>query len=128
MNKNTKITLKELMARKEQMLEAKKNIKTKDLHVKSLDGVITIQSLEKSVIAEAQEMKSVDADAYAVYQSVIEPPLKAGELQKEFGCVEPLEIVDKIFEPGEISQIAVEILKISGYEVETVTAIDDLKN
>ena len=128
MNRNTKITLKELIARKEQMLEAKRKEKTKDLYIKSLDGVITIQSVEKSVILEAQEMEGNSGDTYAVYQSVIEPPLKSTELQKEFECVEPMEIVEKIFAPGEIAQIAVEVLKVSGYEPNSVNAIDDLKN
>ena len=38
MTKNTKITLQELIRRKEQMLESKSKPKTGTLYIKSLDG------------------------------------------------------------------------------------------
>ena len=38
-----------------------------------------------------------------------------------------MEIVEKIFAPGEIPQIAVECLKLAGY-VDGVKAVDDIKN
>ena len=44
MNKHTKITLQELIRRKEQMLESRKKPKTGTLYIKSLDGTITIES------------------------------------------------------------------------------------
>ena len=43
MNKNTKLTLAELLRRKEQMLESKETKKTLDLYVKSIDAVITVE-------------------------------------------------------------------------------------
>ena len=43
MNKHTKITLQELIRRKEQMLESKAKPKTGTLYIKSLDGTITIE-------------------------------------------------------------------------------------
>ena len=43
MNKTTKITLQELIRRKEQMLESKAKPKTGTLYIKSLDGTITIE-------------------------------------------------------------------------------------
>ena len=48
-------------------------------------------------------------------------------MQTAFECVEPMEIVEKVFEPGEIPQIAVECLKLAGY-VDGVKAVDDIKN
>ena len=56
-----------------------------------------------------------------------EPCLKSKELQQEFGCVDPMEIVEKIFETGEIPQIALECLKLAGY-VDGVKAVADVKN
>ena len=44
MNKHTKITLQELIRRKEQMLESKAKPKAGTLYIKSLDGTITIES------------------------------------------------------------------------------------
>ena len=125
MNKNTKITLEELIRRKEQMLEAKKKPKTASLYIKSLDGTITIESPTAALARDAQEMDN--GDTYMVYSCVTEPCLKSKELQQEFGCVDPMEIVEKIFETGEIPQIALECLKLAGY-VDGVKAVADVKN
>jgi len=125
MNKQTKLTLKDLIARKEQMLESKKQKKTKDLYIKSLDSTITIESPTASLSKDAQEMEN--GDIYMVYQCVIEPCLKAKELQEAFECVEPMDIVEKIFDIGEIPQIAVECLKLAGY-MDSVKALDEIKN
>jgi hypothetical protein len=124
MSSKTKITLQELMRRKEQMLEAKKQKKTKDLFVKSLNGAITIESPTAALARDAQEMEN--GDAYLVYQCVKEPNLKSKELQEAFLCAEPMDIVEKIFEVGEIPQISVECLKLAGY-IEGVKAVDEIK-
>ena len=125
MNTNTKITLQELIRRKEQMLESKRQPKTATLYIKSLDGTITIESPAAALARDAQEMDN--GDAYMVYSCVTEPCLKSKELQTEFGCVDPMEIVDKVFEAGEIPQIAVECLKLAGY-VDGVKVVNEIKN
>ena len=61
MNKTTKITLEELIRRKEQMLERKKKPKTETLYIKSLDGTITIESPTAAMAREAQDMDNGDA-------------------------------------------------------------------
>ena len=127
MKAHTKITLKELIARKEQMLEAKRTPKRQDLFVKSLDGVITIEEPSRAIVIEAQEMGTDVSDAYMVYQCTVEPNLKDTELHKEFGCVEPLEIVDKIFSGGEVVNISKQCLELGGY-VDGVSVADTLKN
>lgn len=125
MDRNTKITLQELIRRKEQMLESKKTPKKAELFIKSLDGTITIESPTAALARDAQEMDN--GDAYVVYSCVTEPCLKSKELQTEFGCVDPMEIVDMIFDPGEIPQIAMECLKLAGY-VDGVKVVNDIKN
>lgn len=126
MKKYTKLTIQELVSRKEQMLGSKKQKKTKDLYVKSLDGVITIVEPDAALARDAQEMEE-SGDAYIVYSCVTEPCLKSKELQEAFGCVEPMEIVEKIFDVGEIPQIAVECIRLAGY-IDGVKPIDDIKN
>jgi len=126
MKKYTKITIDELVRRKEQMLQSKKQKKTKDLYVKSLDGTINIEEPDAALARDAQEMEE-KGDAYIVYSCIIEPSLKSKQLQDAFGCVEPMEIVEKIFDVGEIPQIAVECIKLAGY-IDGVKPIDDLKN
>lgn len=126
MKKYTKLTIQDLVSRKEQMLKSKKQKKTKDLYVKSLDGVITIVEPDAALARDAQEMEDA-GDTYIVYSCVVEPCLKSKELQEAFGCVEPMEIVEKIFDVGEIPQIAVECIKLAGY-IDGIKPIDDLKN
>ena len=84
MNKNTKITLQELIRRKEQMLESKKTPKKAELFIKSLDGTITIESPTAALARDAQEMDN--GDAYVVYSCVTEPCLKSKELQALVVC------------------------------------------
>ena len=119
----SKVTLDSLIKQKEKLLN--KTPKTATIEVESLGGSITIQAPTASMAKDAQEMK--DGDNYIVYQCVIEPNLKDANLQKEFGCTSPLDIVEKIFEAGSIPQIAVECLKLAGY-IEGVKVINDLKN
>ena len=125
MDRNTKITLQELIRRKEQMLESKRKPKTATLFIKSLGGTITIESPSAALARDAQDMDN--GDAYMVYSCVTEPCLKSRELQNAFECVDPMEIVDKVFDPGEIPQIAMECLKLAGY-VDGVKVVDDIKN
>ena len=87
MNKNTKITLEELIRRKEQMLESKKKPKTETLYIKSLDGTITIESPTAAMAREAQDMEN--GDAYMVYSCVTEPCLKSKGLRDAYGNINP---------------------------------------
>lgn len=115
MNKNTKLTLAELLRRKEQMLESKKVKKTLDLYVKSLDAVITISEPDGALCRDANDMEAGEGDKYLCYECIIEPNLKSKEVQDAFGCTVPMDVVDIIFAPGEIPQIAIECMKLAGY-------------
>lgn len=123
--KTTKLTLKDLISKKEQVLNGKK--KTRDLHIKSLDGVITIEKPTIETVIDATKFDDgADSDKYLVYHCIVEPNLKDKELQKAYGCVEPTDIL-KIFDDGEISSIAKECMNFAGYSG-SVSVVDDLKN
>ncbi len=115
MNKNTKLTLAELLRRKEQMLESKEKKKTRDLYVKSIDAVITVEEPSGALCRDANDMEPGEGDKYMCYECIVEPNLKDAEVQKQFGCTNPMDIVDVIFAPGEIPQIAIECMKLAGY-------------
>ena len=115
MNKNTKLTLAELLRRKEQMLESKKTKKTLDLYVKSIDAVIIVAEPDGALCRDANDMEPGEGDKYMCYECIVEPNLKDSEVQKQFGCTNPMDIVDVIFAPGEIPQIAIECMKLAGY-------------
>ena len=122
MNKNTKLTLAELLRRKEQMLESKKVKKTQDLYIKSIDATITIEEPTGALCRDANDMEPGEGDQYLCYECIIEPNLKSKEVQDAFDCAVPMDVVDIIFAPGEIPQIAIECMKLAGYMggVETV--------
>ena len=122
-----KLTLTDLMKNKEQYQV--KNDVTEELYIPRLDASITIRKPERSLCIEGFQMandkeQGGKADPFIVYNVVVEPNLKDSKLQKEFGCVEPTDIVEKIFESGEIAQIAKAGLDLAGYG----NGIDKVKN
>ncbi|MHC1683417.1 MAG: hypothetical protein AB6733_10755 [Clostridiaceae bacterium] len=122
----TKLTLKDLIVKKEQ-IEANKK-KTADLHILSLDAVITIESPHIDIVTDALAIENgMESNKYLLYNCIVEPNLKDKELQKEYGCVEPTDILNKIFDDGEIGSIAEECLKLAGYK-NSVSVVEKIKN
>ncbi len=115
MTKRTKLTLQELLRRKEQMLEAKKTKATKELYISSIDATITIEEPDGALCRDAADMEAGDGDKYICYECIKEPNLKSKEVQDAFGCAEPMDIVEVLFKPGEIPQIAMECMKLAGF-------------
>lgn len=125
-SKMTKITLKDLISRAEQRKADKKELR--QLYVKSLDGTITIMKPERALVLEALDMEDdAEADKYLVYNCVVEPNLKDKELHKAYNVIAPMDIVDEIFDPGEVAGISKEIVKLAGY-VDGVKVVNDIKN
>lgn len=126
MVKKNVVTLKDILKRKE-YFENKKN-ETKELYVRSLDGNIVISKPDRDLCMESLEMEDAsEGDRYFVYEIVKEPNLHDTELHEAFGVKVPIDILDKLFDPGEISAIAKEGMEFAGY-FNAVKAIDDLKN
>ncbi|USK54369.1 hypothetical protein LIS82_22890 [Cytobacillus solani] len=130
MSEIKKLTLTDLMKNKEQY-RIKNDVK-EEFFIKRLDASITIRKPERSLCLEAFQMSAdkdqvEKADIYLAYNIVVEPNLKDSELQKEFGCVEPMDIVEKIFESGEISNIAQSGIELAGY-AKNVKKVKDIKN
>lgn len=126
-----RLTVIDLLKNKEKY-QVKKDV-TQDVYVERLGADILVRKPEKSLIAEAMQMsqdenQSEKADAFMVYNIVVEPNLKDAELQKEFGCKEPMDIVEEIFETGEITQIVELGFELAGYKKGAVTIVKDLKN
>lgn len=125
-----KLTLTDLIKEKEKY-KIKDDVK-EELYISRLDASVTIQKPDRSLCMESLEMandsnQSDKADVYLVYNIVVEPNLKDEKLHKEYGCVEPIDIVEKIFEIGEINQIAKAGLELAGYS-NSVDKVKDIKN
>jgi len=126
-----KLTITDLIAQKDKLKKKKQRQMT--LRIESLDAEIVIQEPSRAFALEALEMAQSDtdsdkADAHVVYHSVVEPNLKDPELQKKFGCAEPIDIVDMIFRPGEVSAISGHALELAGFGKSVKKVDHELKN
>lgn len=120
-----KLTIADLIDAKEKFDEKKKE--TKDVYVEELGAVVTIEKPTRKLIMESIEMGNEGGDDFLVYNCITEPNLKDSELQKIYGCVEPTDIVEKIFNMGSTKGIAEQVLSLAGFDSK-VTAVDELKN
>lgn len=125
-----KLTVTELLKQKEKY-QVKDDVK-EELYIERLEATITVKKPNRSLCLEVMQMSQDDnqatkADVFLVYNIVVEPNLKDAQLQKEFGCVEPTDIVEKIFEAGEVAHISQEGLDLAGF-AKGVTKVKDLKN
>lgn len=119
-----KATLEDLIAKAEQSKKKKKE--RKDLYVKSLDSAITIEEPSRETCLEALD-KGVSGDAFLVYNCIIAPNLKDSKLHKAYGVVSPIEIIDALMKPGEVSNIAKECVALAGYS-DNVKPVEEIKN
>lgn len=124
---NKVISLKELIQNKVKY-ERKNGGELMNLHIPRLNAEITIETPTKElcldVIDMTQDEEQVkNADAYMVYSVIKEPNLKDSELQKAYECVEPTDIVEKIFTRGEITAIVQKCLESAGFNDGGVTQV-----
>lgn len=125
MNRQTKLTLDELIRRKMQIQEAKRQRKTKELYIESLDGTITLTEPSREVLSDASQIEDAYAvNRYVVYNCVTSPNLKSAELQEAFDCAEPYDIVDQLFSYGEVMQIGGFLNTLSGIN----GGVEEVKN
>ncbi|TCO69500.1 phage tail assembly chaperone [Marinisporobacter balticus] len=127
-----KLQIKDLIEQREKY-EVKKDIR-EDI-ILERDGeefTITIKKPTRTLCVEcislAQDKNQQEqADINMVYNIVVEPNLKDTSLHKAYNCVEPIDIVEKLFETGEIAQISGYGMELAGYNNE-VKVVKDIKN
>lgn len=117
-----------------QRLKDRKATKYQTLYVPSMDETIKIRNLNYSEIRECMEIEDENdpnkSDKYSIYLAVVEPDLKkvAQEMKDQGIISEYLEVVN-IFEMYEITEIAMEVMKLSGVVGnKKVKVIEELKN
>ncbi len=134
MDKNKDAVFNAFIAKAVQRIKDKKVRKSRKLYVPSLDQEITIRNLDYPEVMECtgieDENDQKKADKYAIYLAVTEPNLKdvAIKLKEQGEIKEYLEVTD-IFDMSELSEIATEIMKLSGVVgSKKVTVVEELKN
>ena len=142
MDKEKKSFLAEFSRRAMQRLQDKKVPKYRTLHIPSLDTDMRFRNLSYDEITECMNMEDTDdpnrSDKYCIYLAAVEPSLK--DVAKEImdseaslpadqrTVLEPLDVVG-MFNIGEIQEIAMQIMELSGVlNNAKVTVVDQLKN
>lgn len=119
------VSVQDLIKNKEK-IQSRKD-KLYDLEIPDF-GTVTIKQPTTSLIMEAQNMES-NSDQYIIYETFVSPNLKDKELQKEFECTEPTDIVNKIFKVGEIAYIGRAIMECAGFNRDVKYKLhEELKN
>lgn len=102
-----------------------KKIKVKRLSTKEKPFVLTLRSLNYNKVAEIKALTGDDTPLHIMMAGVVDPDFKKSQdLMDKFQALTPVELIKKIFLPGEIEDISREIEKLSGYRE---TTIEELK-
>ncbi len=133
--KNKQLKLQDLINKAGEHRQSKN--KTLEIYVKSFDGIFKMKKPSNALLLESLDIASEDAhegDIHLIYNSAIEPNLKSAELQESYGVARPVEIVDELFDLGEIKAVATILAESAGYGkdvarlVESKDLIEDVKN
>lgn len=68
---------------------------------------------------KADFTKSHNVNLMIAIEGIVSPDVKNEDLQKHFGCASPKDLMDKLFNGGEISKIADAVTELSGYGEDT---------
>lgn len=134
MKENKDAVFEAFTAKAMKRMEEKKVQKREVLHIPSLDQNITIRGLDYSEVVECSKIEDDEdpnkSDKYAIYLAVVEPDLKQVAMtMKDQGAIKEYPEVVDIFEMTEITQIATEVMKLSGaIGGKKVTVVEELKN
>lgn len=118
-DRNVKLTLKDLIAKKAAK-QAAKNW-SEDVHIESLGGDITVQHPGEKILFKVIDMvdgsgtaeDAVYANAFAVYHAV--KLFQSPELHEEYGVMDNIDIVRELLSPFEINELAQLIMERSGF-------------
>lgn len=111
MSKETakKATFEDLLKKKLQ--REKDRFKTKDIYIVSMDAILTFKKPKDEfiyeVIDDIQDSKDTEKMVAAFKKLIYQccDMLQDSALQKELGVVDPFDIVDKLFDLGEVISI-----------------------
>lgn len=121
---------KELI-KKRQLIEDNKN-KEFGIEVPDLGTFIfripTLEDYEDAEAYSKSRKNQMLANNYLVHACCVEPNLRDEELLKEFECKDPIDIIEKIFLFGQITNIADILVKKAGYDKENMKIVDKIKN
>lgn len=95
----------------------------KQVKVKRLGVVFTLQSLGYNRVAEIRKLGDERIPLHILLAGVVDPDFKNSALQEKYGAVTPAELIEKILLPGEIEDLSRTVEKLSGYRSVTIEEI-----
>ena len=111
-------------------LQERKKLKTKKLYSGDLDETIEIRGLTDQEIQDCAEYSEngIESDKYMIYYASKTLQNLANELVQQEVITKHLEVMD-MFTPADRSQLAKEVMKLSGVtDATTVKELDEVKN
>lgn len=103
------VSIAELLEKKEEIAARKKA----RYDLKTSIGTVTVKLPSRADVSEF--MRLDDADELLLLDCVVEPNLRDKKLLEGFGCIEPTDVVGKLFDAGEIPALSKKIMRLAGY-------------
>ena len=117
------VSIKELIEKKEALAQRKKQ----KYDIETSAGEMTVKLPTRSYVAEV--MKLEGSDELLLLDCIIDPNLKDAGLQEAYGCLEPTDIIGKLFDAGEIPGLGRKVMELAGYGRDIRAALhEDAKN
>ena len=117
------VSIKELIEKKEALALRKKQ----KYDIETSAGVMAVKLPTRSYVAEIMELDG--SDELLLLECIVSPNLKDTGLQEAYGCLEPVDIIGKLFDAGEIPGLGRKIMKLAGYGRDIRTTLhEDAKN
>lgn len=117
------ISVKELIEKRETIKERKSRL----FDLTTSAGVITVKQPTVALVDEA--IQTTNDDAYLIIECTVNPNLKDKSLLDAYGCLEPTDIPEKIFDAGEVRSIARKIMECAGFRKDIQSEIHkEIKN
>lgn len=86
------------------------------------DVIFTLRQLSFHRVAEIRALEEAreEMDVHILLAGLADPDPKSKELLQKYGAVTPAELLKKLLLPGEITDLAREVEKLSGYRMTTL--------
>lgn len=91
------------------------------------DVTFKLRALTYEKSYDIMKLHQEDIEAYIVLDGIVEPSLRNNELMKKYGAITPIELIKKLFLHGEIIEISREIEKLSGFRIDTIETVNEVK-
>lgn len=91
----------------------------------------TFNDLRKRATKVNGRKVEFDASAFnlgVIIENTLDPDFKNAESLKKLNCTTPGQYVEKVLLPGEIVELASQIQRISGFDVEMKALVEEVKN